>query len=540
MTPAEPDTSQRGGLLLLLHAHLPWVCHPEHPDFLEEDWFFEAVAECYLPLLDVFARLERDGVDFRLTLTLSPTLLAMLQDPLLLARCAHRLGRLVALGNQEVERTRGRSDLAPLAAFHRDFYAARLEQFEHLERDLLARFRHHADAGHLEVITCAATHAFLPLLRHQPEAIRAQLAVGCEAHRRALGRAPRGIWLPECGYFPGLETHLAEQGLRYFFLESQGLLWARPPPPGGLALPILTASGVAAFGRDPESAAEVWSAEVGYPGHPDYREFHRDLGFERPFGEVAPWMLPTGERRATGFRYWRVTGPTPDKALYDPARAIAQAQADARDFVRRRGERMRTLQETLGAAGVLTAPYDAELFGHWWFEGPVFLEAVLRELAQPDAPVRAVTAPGYLSEHPVQAIATPAESSWGHGGSAETWLDPSNDWIQRELPPATDALIAAVAERPAPGPRASVLLAEAGRELLLAQASDWPFMLRADTTAPYATARVRAHLKRFWELLGELNSGGEREPPEAQSAIFSWLEASAWRPQNEPPGLPDC
>ncbi|HLT29258.1 MAG TPA: 1,4-alpha-glucan branching protein domain-containing protein [Myxococcaceae bacterium] len=540
MTRVERPSGELGSLLLVLHAHLPWVRHPEHPDFLEEDWFFEAVAECYLPLLDVFDRLETEGIDFRLTLTLSPTLLAMLQDPLLLERCARRFERLVALGTRECGRTRGTPELEALAAFHRAFYVARLEQFEALGRDLLAPFRHHAEAGRLELLTCAATHAFLPLLRDHPEALRAQLQVGCEAHRRALGRSPQGIWLPECGFFPGLDALLAEQGLRYFFLESRGVLWARPTPPAGVALPILTPSGLAAFGRDPESAAEVWSAEVGYPGHPDYREFHRDLGFERPFEEVAPWMLPTGVRRATGYRYWRVTGATADKALYDPVQAIARAKAHARDFVTRRVARLGSMQDAPAGFQVLTAPYDAELFGHWWFEGPVFLEAVLRELARADAPIRAVTAPGYLAGHPARILATPAESSWGHGASAETWLDPANDWIQRELPQATEAFVAAVAARAEPDPRARFVLAEAGRELLLAQASDWPFMLRAGTTASYATARIRGHLARMWELLRALDATGEAPVEAGPAPIFPWLDPSVWRPRKASPSSPEC
>src|SRR5690606_3342422 len=178
-----------------------------------------------------------------------------------------------------------------------DLYAARLEQFEdRLGRELLPAFRRHALAGRLELITTAATHAFLPLLKDRPNLLRAQLAIGCEAFQRAFGSAPRGLWLPECGYFPGLEDALAAQGIGAFFLESHGLLWAQPPPPGGVALPVRTGAGVTAFARDPRSAEEVWSAEVGYPGHPDYREHHRDLGFERPFEELAPWMLPTGVR----------------------------------------------------------------------------------------------------------------------------------------------------------------------------------------------------------------------------------------------------
>ena len=408
-----------------------------------------------------------------------------------------------------------------------------LERFEQRHRrDLVASFRRHADAGRLELITSGATHGFLPLMQDRPEAVRAQIAIGREAHRRALGRDPTGIWLPECGYFPGLEEVLAEEGLRYFFLESHGLLWGSPPPPGGVHLPVYTSTGVAAFARDPESSQQVWSAEVGFPGHPDYREFHRDLGFELPWEDIGPWMLATGHRRNTGFRYHRVTGPGPDKALYDPARAAAVAKAHAREFVESRARQLAALQPQLGDAALVVAPYDAELFGHWWFEGPLFLEEVLRLLAAPPSTVRAVTPPEYLKAFPAQALCTPAESSWGREGHASTWLDPVNDWIQGEVSACADVLVELATRHRAPTPLESRALAQAARELLLAQSSDWAFILRAGTTLEYATRRVREHVDAFRRLAGQLEAGvidpDELERRESRANPFPWLDATVY------------
>ena len=531
-----------GSLLLLLHAHLPWVRHPEHPDFLEEDWLYEAVAESYLPLLEVFDRLTADRVGFRVTMTLTPTLLAMLQDDLLMDRCARRLARQEEFGDRESERTRHDPALHALARFHRDFYAARLADFEARGRRLLPGLLRHADEGRLELLTSAATHAFLPLLQDCPEAVKAQLAIGREAHARALGREPRGIWLPECGYVPGLEVDLAAEGLRSFFLESHGLLWSSPPAPGGVHLPAFTASGVAAFARDPEASAEVWSSEVGYPGHPDYRELHRDVAFELPWEDVAPWMIGTGVRRAMGYRYWRVTGGEREKARYEPRNARARAQAHARHFVGRRREQLARLVEEVGPGAVVVAPYDAELFGHWWFEGPDFLEAVFRELAALEDGPRAVTPSGYLESFSEQALVTPAASSWGREGSAATWLDPSNDWLYGKVNACAERLVARVACTPAPTPLQERALAQAGRELLLAQSSDWAFILRAGTSAQYAEARVSEHLEFFTALLDGLDAGAMDlallEAREAKVNLFPWLRSSAWAPAVAQGGSP--
>src|SRR5512145_242226 len=239
-----------GYVSLHLHAHLPFVRHPEYEDFLEEDWLYEAISETYLPLLKIFDRLTDEGIPFRISMTMTPPLVAMLRDELLMARYARRLDSLNGLA----------------VHYQHEFRDLRQLFNDRYRRDLVAAFRRLEDAGRLEILTCGATHGFLPLLQQYPEAVRAQIEVAATSHRRHFGKDPVGIWLPECGYFPGLDGFLAEQNIRYFFVDTHGITDATPRPRYGVYAPIYSSTGPAAFGRDPESSMQVWSAESGYPG----------------------------------------------------------------------------------------------------------------------------------------------------------------------------------------------------------------------------------------------------------------------------------
>ncbi len=498
-------SAAHGSLLLLLHAHLPYVRHLASPTPLEADWLPEAVAGTYLPLLEVLERLAEDAIPVRLTLSLSPTLLSMLEEPLLRAQVAHWLLQHEALAEREVQRTARDASLGPVARYHLQRLRHLLRRWESHGGRLLPAFARAESAGQLALITTAATHAFLPLLRHLPEALHAQVGLGVQTHVRLLGRPPQGFWLPECGYFPGVEAWLAAAGLRFTFLEARGVVFAEPRPVASVYAPLFTRAGVAVYGRDPESSEEVWSAESGYPADGAYLDFHRDAGWELPLSALEPVLRPGEPRRAVGLRYHRVTGRTEDKAPYHPEAAQAQAQAHARHFVGRRLQRLAALAPRLQRPPVLVAPYDAELFGHWWHEGPAFLEALFREAHRQGLQTR--TPLEDLQVSPEAQLAAPAESSWGSEGSARTWLDPSNDWIPPEVHRATPALSAeagAPAARPA---RVRRLLDQAARELLLAQSSDFPFILRAGTVVDYARTRVRTHLQRFWALLQTAQGG---------------------------------
>lgn len=488
-----------GTLSVVLHAHLPYVRHPEHEDFLEEDWLFEAITECYLPLLLRLERLAEDGIPTRFAVSLSPTLTAMLDDDLLRARYLKHLENLIALAEKEVRRTRGDADFQPLARYYLNGYRSTRRQYlDRYRSDVAGAFGALRDAGTIELMTCAATHGFLPLLKTEPEAVRAQILIGQESFRRRFGGGAEGIWLPECGYYPGLEDTLEEAGLRYFVVESHGLLHASARPRFGLRAPIACPNGVAAFARDPESSRQVWSAEYGYPGDFDYREFYRDIGFDLDFKYIQPHILDGQTRIFTGIKYYRVTGPTHDKAPYRPDEARRKVRGHARHFLEQRAAEIERCAASMDREPHILCPYDAELFGHWWFEGPDWLEAVARRAAAAHPDLRLASPSEHLARYPQLQVAVPSASSWGTEGYSDCWLSGANAWIYPHLNRATRRLSSLAGRFPDEPPRSlnARALNQAARSLLIAQSSDWPFILKTGTSTEYSERRIRDHLAR--------------------------------------------
>jgi 1,4-alpha-glucan branching enzyme len=512
-----------GYLALVLHAHLPFVRHPEHEEFLEEEWLFEAITESYIPLLAMMGRLARDEVPFKLTMTVTPTLCAMLRDELLRERYLRHLDRLIDLAAREIERNRDDEQLRGLAEFYHANFSECRSRFLEWNADLLSAFRRLRDEGFLEIMASAATHGLLPLLAQSPESVRAQVLIGCDAYREIFGADPAGFWLPECAYSPGLEAIMQEANLRWFIIDAHGLMFGRPRPRHAIFAPCYTPAGPAAFARDRDSSRQVWSATEGYPGDPAYREFYRDIGFDLP-----PEYIRRGSvsafRKFTGIKYHRITGGDGGKELYDPSMASHAAEAHASHFLEARRQQMNELRG-LDFDPIVVAPFDAELFGHWWFEGPQFLESFIRKAAYEHQDLRLTSKTDYgradfqlttptefLAGHPTQQTIVPAASSWGENGYLGVWLDESNSWIlphlhsagrrMAEAARAHDANADALTDR---------VLKQMARELLLAQPSDWAFLIKTGTAKHYATKRVTDHLLRFNRLCDELRNGSVDE-----------------------------
>ncbi len=506
-SPMIPLSSAKGFFAPVLHAHLPFVRHPEYEDCLEEDWLFEAITETYLPLLRMMERLEEDGCGFRLTIVLTPTLCQMLADPLLQERYRAHLDGLIELTEKEVERTRTTPEFNAVARMYNErLTEARRVYDDHYAGRLLDGFRRFHESGSIEIITCAATHGFLPLLRTHPEAVRAQILTGAEHFRQTFGWHPKGMWLPECGYYPGLDEHMKEAGIRYFFLDSHGVLFADKRPHYGVFAPLYCHSGVAAFGRDMESSRSVWSAQDGYPGDFRYREFYRDIGYDLDYEYIRPYIHESGIRTSTGLKYHRITGRVDlhDKQPYDPAAAREAAAEHAGNFMFNRQQQVLHLASLMDRPPLIVSPYDAELFGHWWYEGPEFLEFLIRKLHYDQDDIRMVTPSEYLEAYPKNQVATPCESSWGNRGYSEVWLDGSNDWIYRHLHKAAERMTCLARRFRSPADLQRRALNQAARELLLAQASDWAFIMKTNTMVSYAIKRTRDHLLRFNDLYGML------------------------------------
>jgi 1,4-alpha-glucan branching enzyme len=503
----------KGFLCLMLHAHLPFVRHPEFEDFLEEDWLYEAITETYIPLLQVFNGLARDGVDFRITISMTPPLISMLTDELLQNRYVRHIERLIELAEKEVERTRFQAGFQETAQMYlRKFRSCRATFVDDYRCRITDGFKALQEAGKLEIVTCGATHGFMPLMEMLPNAVNAQISAARMCHERVFGQSPRGIWNGECGYFPGLDNALAENGIRFFFVDTHGILHASKRPKYGVYAPIYCPSGVAAFGRDIESSKSVWSAEEGYPGDVNYREFYRDIGFDLDYDYIRPYIHESGLRVNTGIKYYRITGKTANKEPYSEARALEMAASHAGNFMFNREKQVEYLGSLMDRKPIIVSPYDAELYGHWWYEGPEFLNFLLRKIHHDQDTLDLCTPSEYLEMYSTNQVAYPSFSSWGHKGYSEVWLEGSNDWIYRHLHKAAERMIElANTYRDTSDHITTRALNQAARELLLAQSSDWAFIMKTNTMVEYAVKRTKEHVLRFTDLYFSIKSSSVDE-----------------------------
>src|SRR6059036_2049780 len=516
--------------VLALHSHLPYVLnHGRWPH--GSDWLCEAALDSYLPLLEQLQELAAPphGTRAPVTIGFTPVLANQLASPAFAQELEAFFDQREAVCREAPAALAATGDgaLLPLV----DYWKARLSRlrklFQAVDRDIVAAFRRLQDDGHLEIIGSAATHGYLPLLARD-ESVQLQLTVGRREHRRLFGRDPVGCWLPECAYRPragkrrAIEDHLAAAGFRYFFTDAH---LARAGTPLGMyseiplgaerfdaerheaaskpaaaavrspyqayrVTPPRAKRSVATLVRDPRSSMQVWSRHQGYPGDEWYLEFHKI-------------------RWPDGLRLWRVTGPQVDlgaKRQYDPQAAQVSARSHADHFASVLRETAATRARGKARDGVVTAPFDAELFGHWWFEGVDFLANVYRRLATNG--VQPVTAREHIASHGRRAPALQLTAgSWGKDGDFSYWLNDQTAWTWKRLWALEDAYWAVAPKALAGGPKPRAVLAQATRSLLLAQGSDWQFIIATGEAADYADQRFDEHCGQAEDLVRALASG---------------------------------
>lgn len=514
---------------IVLHTHLPWVLnHGAWPH--GSDWVCEATAECYLPLLDMCRRLVHDGITPGITFTMSPVLAEQLAHPAypaLFSDYCTSHAQLARADHQHLSQEGAPQEQLALAEYWERWYLQKLDEFTNNHgSDIIASFRELADAGAIEIITCGATHGYLPLLA-EDASVRLQVALAQRVHHRHFGRRPSGMWMPECAYRPaypwrtllpvapyatarprlGVETVLNDYGMRYTVVDEASITGSAPIAmrrPDGTYLAIdeadavtrsmldersaldafwagdpLHRKGMGVFARSMSIALQVWSGQTGYPGDPDYLDFHKKF-FK------------------SSLRYWRVTDVKADMAhkdYYRPEWAVGKAQEHAAHFVSILGATINHRSGVTGRMPTVCLPFDTELFGHWWFEGPVFLEHVLRGLAA--AGIQASTLETSMSVNPPTAVVALPESSWGRNGNHDVWMHSSTQWMwEREyrLEHRVRMLFEKHSQRQWSADEHRVLGAMM-REVVLAQASDWPFLVSTGSAAEYASMRFHNHVE---------------------------------------------
>ncbi len=569
-----------GYFSFVLHSHLPYVIsHGQWPHGM--DWLNEAAAETYLPLVETFRKIAgqvrgRIGV----TIGVTPILAEQLADDRFKNSFVEYLDIKITVADENREEFEkvGDSHKASLATMWRNFYLHQKRLFtDELGGDIIGALRKLQDDGVIEIITCAATHGYLPLLSRD-ECVSAQIQLGASTYRKHFGTDPAGIWLPECAYRPsyewvspladegygpvkpvqrkGVEQLVSEAGIKYFLVDSHLLkggkaigvyidrfealqkLWQQfekaytPRAENEQYSPYLPhlvgdashQDPVAFFTRDPKSGLQVWSGEHGYPGDGMFLDFHK-------------------KHFPGGHRYWRVTSAEADladKKEYESERVDEILESQSTHFVELLAEILDGHKSGSNGDGMITAPYDTELFGHWWFEGPQWLEKVLSKLG--DSGVTPTTCADFLERTAPKDVVGLPEGSWGEGGFHYIWLNDWNRWTWRHIYKSEDRMCeVALGLTEKSSAQSHRVACQLGRELLLMESSDWQFLISTWSARDYAEARVALHsenFERLYEMLGRLDRDGSTgdadwkflEQCEQSDKVFDDLEPSLWLP----------
>lgn len=568
-----------GYFALVLHTHIPYVLsHGRWPHGM--DWLSEATVESYIPLLGVFRELAERGTSPKVTFSITPITCEQLSDPSFPQELRSYLQNKIELSKEAEKewRMRGEGEMAELGRMWENFYAETLEKFEEeLKGDLIGELRNLQEAGEIEIMTSSATHAYLPLLLLD-ESVQTQVRLGVSAYQHHFHRQPRGIWLPECAYRPryewkaplieykylrkGVDEFLSEEGLQYFIIdtpllrggkvtgvylerfEALRMLWERiekaERPEEVHRHPyrayLVNSSGepkqpVGVFVRDPQTGLQVWSGQVGYPGDAYYLDFHK-------------------KHFPSGLRFWRVTDPKADlgaKEIYILEKAEERVEEHSRHFLSLLKKVLGDFKRETGEEGIIVAPYDTELFGHWWFEGPRFLKRVIERIAE-DGEIEMITCGDYLEINPPNITVSLPEGSWGEGGFHWIWLNEWTEWTWRYIYQAEREMKELVRQAWGRGDRFNRILAQMARELLLLQSSDWQFLISTWTARDYAELRVVEHYNSFLRLsqmLKELLNGREPEPSawqclaycEQRDRPFPYIDPSSFAQLSYPPQI---
>lgn len=524
--------SAQGAFTFVLNGHLPYT---RLPGPFGDIGTHEVLAETYIPLLQTLYDLKDAGVSYTLTLSLSPLLLEQLIDPETRTNFDQYLEEKTQAARQDRSQyARDKSGhLYYLSGWYAQWYERLRAAFnDRFHRDLAGAFRRLQDEGHLEIITSAATYAYLPLIQHD-SALRGQIKTAVRSYRRIFERQPTGIWLPGAGYRPGLEQILADEGIKVLITEPHLIAGGQPVGvaagdvigpyhaikqiyalPLGQLRPVsplnihqpyyIGSTDVAAVVRDDRSTMQVWGALLGYPGDVDYRDFHRIAS-------------------TSGLNYWRVTGmqvDPHDKDFYHPDWATYKVEQHAEHFAHLVGDMIRQEYQETGQIGLIATVLDVQLIGHWWFEGAAWLGRVLRHLAT-TAAIELTTVSRFVTDHAPAASVSLTEGSWGVGGDHFVWDNPMTHWLW-EIAHQAEARMAALAARFAqPDDDTRAVLNQAARELLLLESSDWALQITTRQDRQHAIQRFYRHLERFDRLAASLENG---QPDRALADAFQVVD----------------
>lgn len=516
-------------LVIAISAHQPYIWHKEDSFLPQNEILYSAISETYLPLLNMFSNLEADGIPFKLMMCFSPSLCALLSDPVVQSCYIDWLDKVIALGEAEVNRYDSSDPRKALAEEQlRQAKQNKHDFSETYQQDLLSKFSYYAKKGNIELMATAATNCYLPMYVDLPQAVQAQIEVGLMSHRRYFDTAPEGFWLPYMGYTPGLESIIRSYGFFYTILDAHGLLFGSPVPMKGIFSPARCFNSLSVFARDNAAASGFEDNPELYALKGEYRNQNRDIGFESPLNELEEFLNEDHVRVPTGYKYWA----NDTDAVYNTARALASAGADAETFLDMKARKLAKVSEELDNTDVSSVCcFEADFFGQKWFEGVAWLESVFRKAAERDDIELAQCSSLLENKFSLPKI-TPFTSAASGTGYAEDLIDHSNDWMIRYVRKAVERMIDLTSRFPSDSGLKERSLNLAAKEVLLAQSGDWPEMVKKQNFDSYASDRFRESVGAFTTVYDSLGSNSISTEwltnMEREHRIFSWINYRAF------------
>ncbi len=532
----------KGYLNFVLHSHIPWVLgHGRWPHGL--DWLSEATAECYIPLLNQISRLVKEGYSPHLNIGITPILQEQLQSSDFIHEFEHYLRSKIDAAEHDIREfsRKGKTNLLSIAKMWQDFYTEIYENFTVISKNgLIISLKQLQDQGYIEIMTSAATHGYLPLLKYD-RSVNAQIGCGVRTYIKYFGQEAHGVWLPECAYRPSykwtppvgndktsydrksIDELLSKHNIKYFVIDSHLLkggraigvylarfkalrnLWRhferesieikedfeKSPYENYLVSSNPHMKPVTIFTRDPATALHVWSGDLGYPGDSQYLDFHK-------------------KKFPGGLKYWCVTNQKIDlasKEIYDSDVIENKVQGHARHFTSMIKNIAEDYYKINKRPALICTPFDTELFGHWWFEGPRWLYHVLKYVEE-DNEIALITGLAALKELKPNKIISLPEGSWGEGGFHYIWLNQWTNWTWQKVYEAEDQFYELYDKHSSSPDKIKIrILKQLGRELLLLQSSDWQFLISTKSARDYAEYRFSNHFGSFKQLASILEKG---------------------------------
>jgi len=523
-------------LVLILVAEQGYIHNSNSKvDFAaQNDILFSAIADTYVPLLNMISRLEGENVPVKLGVVLSAPLCTLLDDAQVQNQYIEWVDRRIALGKAELERCN--KNQALLAQAQTCLMKAQKDKIDFVEvygQKLLEKFKYFASKDMIELIPTAATYAFLPQYADLPEVINAQIETGLYAHRHFFGDSGEGFWLPYMGWAKGFEKLLRPYGINYTILENHGFLFAENPPETGIFAPVRCSNSLALFARD-HDALESGAEPESFCRNSVYRMQQRDIGFDLEQEALAPFAGKSKVRVQTGYKYYANGTVDPEDAvaedeypIYDGTAAGEQAARDARAFCEAKCGKLDRAAELMSGQDVeVVCTIPAELLGQTWFEGISWLEQVVRTVSAREGVELALCRDLLDNQFSLPRI-EPYPSAASGTGYGEDLLDSSNGWMIRYTRKACERMIDLTERFPSDKGLKARLLNLGAKELLLAQSGDWQKMIHEDRLPDYVKDMFQKNILSFTTVFDSLGSNTvstewlteiEKEHP-----IFPWM-----------------